>query len=207
MKFISAIVSAVCLVNAVDAFAPASLSSASASATSASSALQLAVGEVAPDFSLQDQNGKTIKRSSIKKPLVVYFYPSDSSPGCTKQAQSFNDRITSIRKTYGADVVGISGQDVESKQKFAVEEGLTFSILADADDAVRKEFNVPKELFGLFPGRVTYVLDKAGVCQLVYKELSKAESHVIKAEETLEEMKATNTGGGAGNPFAALFNK
>jgi len=208
MKFISAIVSAVCLVNAVDAFAPpASLSaSLSSAASAASSALNLAVGEVAPDFSLQDQNGKTIKRSSIKKPLVVYFYPSDSSPGCTKQAQSFNDRITSIRKTYGADVVGISGQDVESKQKFAVEEGLTFSILADADDAVRKEFNVPKELFGLFPGRVTYVLDKAGVCQLVYKELSKAESHVIKAEETLEEMKAT-TGGGAGNPFAALFNK
>jgi peroxiredoxin Q/BCP len=201
MKFISAIVSAVCVVNAVDAFAPVSLSSSS------SSALNLAVGETAPDFSLQDQNGKTIKRSSIKKPLVVYFYPADATPGCTKQAQSFNERITSIRKTYGADVVGISGQDVESKQKFAVEEGLTFSILADTDDAVRKEFNVPKAALGLFPGRVTYVLDKSGVCQLVYKDLSNAESHVIKAEEALEVMKATSSASKGGNPFASLFNK
>jgi peroxiredoxin Q/BCP len=205
MKFISAIVSAVCLVNAVDAFAPTSLSS-NLKSTSSNSALNLAVGETAPDFTLQDQNGKSIKRSSIKKPLVVYFYPADSTPGCTKQAQSFNERIASIRKTYGADVIGISGQDVVSKQKFAVDEKLTFSILADTNDSVRKEFNVPKAALGLFPGRVTYVLDKSGVCQLVYKELANAESHVIKAEEALETMKASAGASKGGNPFASLFN-
>ena len=193
MKF-SAVVSAACLVASTDAFV-------SKPSASASSALDLAVGEAAPDFSLVDQNGKTIKRSSIKKPLVVYFYPADSTPGCTKQAAGFNERIDEIRKTYGADVVGISGQGVESKQEFASEMGLTFSILADEDDAVRAEFGVPKAGFGLFPGRVTYVLDKSGDCVLSYQNLGDAESHIDKAVEALEELKAS----APSNPLASIF--
>jgi peroxiredoxin Q/BCP len=115
------------------AFAPSSGSAAAASAArqSTSSALNLAVGEAAPDFELVDQNGKKVKRSSFKKPLVVYFYPADSTPGCTKQATSFNAAVKDIRKEYGADVVGVSGQGVDSKQAFARELGLDFSILAD----------------------------------------------------------------------------
>ena len=110
----------------------------------ATSALNLAVGETAPDFELKDQNGKVVKRSSIKKPLVVYFYPADSTPGCTVQAQSFNQQVNEIRKNFGAELVGISGQGAESKQKFAEELGLTFSILADEGDKVRKAFAVPR---------------------------------------------------------------
>ena len=193
MKLVSAILSAAAISSAA-AFAPLQ------AASTRSSALNLAVGEIAPDFSLMDQNGKIIKRSSIKKPLVVYFYPADSTPGCTVQAQGFDDRIQEIRKTYGAEVVGISGQDVESKQKFANELGLSFSILADEGDAVRKEFGVPKAAFGLFPGRVTYVLDKSGVCQMVYQELADAASHVDKAAEKLAELKGSNT-----NALASLF--
>ena len=78
-------------------------------------------GETAPDFSLVDQNGKTFTRSKNKKPLVVYFYPADSTPGCTTQAKAFQSEIQDIRKQYKADVVGISGQGAESKQKFASE--------------------------------------------------------------------------------------
>jgi peroxiredoxin Q/BCP len=164
-----------------------------------SSPLNLAVGETAPDFSLLDQNGKTVTRSSIKKPLVVFFYPADSSPGCTKQATAFNDEVKELKSKYGATVVGISGQDVESKQKFASELGLSYSILADTGDAVRKAFEVPKALFVL-PGRVTYVLDKSGVCQKVYNELGNAESHVAVAAEALEEMTPVSK-----NPFASIF--
>lgn len=112
--------------------------------SSSATALDLAVGEVAPDFALKDQNGKTVQRSSMKKPLVVYFYPADSTPGCTVQAQSFNEQVNEIRKKFGADLVGISGQGAASKQKFAEELGLTFSILADEGDKVRKEFGVPR---------------------------------------------------------------
>ena len=84
------------LIAGAAAFAPAANSRVS------SSALNLAVGETAPDFALVDQNGKTVKRSSFKKPLVVYFYPADSTPGCTVQATEFNEQIKDIRKTYGA---------------------------------------------------------------------------------------------------------
>lgn len=153
------------------------------------SQLNLAVGETAPDFSLVDQNGKTVTRSKIKKPLVVYFYPADATPGCTVQAKTFNTIVDEIRKKFGADLVGISGQDVASKQKFAQELGLTFSILADDNDTVRKAFNVPKAAFGLLPGRVTYVLDKNGVCQKVYNELADAASHAQMAKDTLAALK------------------
>jgi thioredoxin-dependent peroxiredoxin len=193
MKY-SAALAIAAFVGSASAFAPAA-------SPAKISALNLAVGEVAPDFSLVDQNGKTFKRSSVKKPLVVYFYPADSSPGCTVQAQTFDSRIQEIRKEYGAEVVGVSGQDVASKQKFAEELGLSFSILADEGDAVRKSFNVPKAAFGLLPGRVTYVLDKAGVCQLVYNELGNAASHVDKAAEKLAELAPAKPA----NPFAAIF--
>lgn len=164
------------------AFAPA------ATVSRQSTALDLAVGESAPDFSLVDQNGKTFTRSKNKKPLVVYFYPADSTPGCTVQATKFNEEIESIRKQYKADVVGISGQGAESKQKFAEELGLSFSILADEGDEVRKSFGVPKAAFGFLPGRVTYVLDKEGVCQSVYDNLADAASHIEAAKDALDEM-------------------
>jgi cytochrome oxidase Cu insertion factor (SCO1/SenC/PrrC family) len=134
---VAALVAAVSRSPGATAFAPPSPSSAGRSAavaarpSSTSTALNLAVGEVAPDFELVDQNGKKVKRSSFKKPLVVYFYPADSTPGCTKQATSFNAAVKQIRNEYGADVVGVSGQGVDSKQAFARELGLDFSILAD----------------------------------------------------------------------------
>ncbi|KAL9185482.1 hypothetical protein ACHAXT_003259 [Thalassiosira profunda] len=163
------------------AFAPAAT-------VSRSTALNLAVGEAAPDFSLVDQNGKTFTRSKNKKPLVVYFYPADSTPGCTVQAKAFQDEIQDIRKQYKADVVGISGQGAESKQKFASELGLDFSILADEGDEVRKAFGVPKAAFGFLPGRVTYVLRADGVCESVYDNLTDAASHIEAAKDALEEM-------------------
>ena len=186
------------LLAGANAFAPIS-------APAKQTQLNLAVGETAPDFSLVDQSGKTVTRSKIKKPLVVYFYPADAPPGCTVQATSFNEQVTDIRKTYGAELVGISGQDVESKQAFAEDLGLTFSILADEGDEVRKAFAVPKAAFGFLPGRVTYVLDKTGACVMKYDNLGDAKSHVEKAAEALEELKASQPA--PSNPFAAIFKK
>jgi peroxiredoxin Q/BCP len=177
---IASIFVALC-VGTTSAYVPSKVSTS----TSTTTALQLAVGETAPDFSLKDQNGKIVKRSTFKKPLVVYFYPADATPGCTVQAKSFNEDINEIRKKYGADVVGISGQDVASKQKFAKELGLTFSILADEGDSVRNAFKVPKAAFGLLPGRVTYVLDKDGKCIKVYDNLTDAKSHIEQAKDAL----------------------
>lgn len=186
MKISASLITA--FATSASAFAPTSIISKQ------SSALNLAVGESAPDFSLVDQNGKTFTRSKNKKPLVVYFYPADSTPGCTVQATAFNDEITAIRKEYKADVVGISGQGAESKQKFAAELGLDFSILADEGDEVRKAFEVPKAAFGFLPGRVTYVLDKNGVCTSVYDNLTDAASHINAAKDALSEMPTKKAG-------------
>ena len=182
------------LVAGTSAFAPSSMN-----ARRTFTSLNLKVGETAPDFSLLDQNGKTVTRSKIKKPLVVYFYPADATPGCTIQANAFNDQVNEIRKEYKADVVGISGQDVESKQAFAKDLGLDFSILADDNDETRNAFGVPKALLGLFPGRVTYVLDKDGVCVSVYDNLGDAASHVDAAKDALSEIEVESS------PFA-FFN-
>jgi peroxiredoxin Q/BCP len=183
----------VTLAASASAFAP----SAAVSRTASSSALDLAVGDTAPDFVLIDQNGKAFTRSKNKKPLVVYFYPADATPGCTVQAKAFQEEIQNIRKEYKADVVGISGQGAASKQKFASELGLDFSILADDGDVVRKAFGVPKAAFGFLPGRVTYVLDKDGVCTSVYDNLTDAASHIQAAKDALAEMKPTKPAKGA----------
>jgi peroxiredoxin Q/BCP len=183
----------VTLAASASAFAPSSAVSRTASA----SALDLAVGEAAPDFVLIDQNGKAFTRSKNKKPLVVYFYPADATPGCTVQAKAFQSEIQDIRKEYKADVVGISGQGAASKQKFASELGLDFSILADDGDVVRKAFGVPKAAFGFLPGRVTYVLDKDGVCTSVYDNLTDAASHIQAAKDALAEMKPAKPAKGA----------
>ncbi len=134
----------------------------------------------------------------------MYFYPADSTPGCTAQATAFNEQVAEIKKTYGAELVGISGQGVESKQEFAKELGLGFSILADEDNAVRTAFNVPKAAFGFLPGRVTYVLDKTGECVFVYNDLVDAKSHVEAATGALAELKASAPA--PSNPFASFFN-
>jgi peroxiredoxin Q/BCP len=121
------------------------------------------------------------------------------------QATEFNKQVNDIRKKYGADLVGISGQGVESKQAFAKELGLTFSILADEGDKVRSAFKVPKAAFGFLPGRVTYVLDKNGVCVSVYDNLADAKSHVAAATTALAELKGSSSS--SSKPFGSLFGK
>ncbi len=119
----------------------------------------------------------------------MYIQTNTTKTNQSVQAKAFQEEIQSIRKEFKADVVGISGQGAESKQKFAQELGLDFSILADEGDSVRKEFGVPKAAFGFLPGRVTYVLDKDGVCTSVYDNLADAASHIEKAKEALAAMK------------------
>lgn len=135
--------------------------------------------------------------------IISNFHPllcsksttSSTTTSRSVQAKAFQEEIQSIRKEFKADVVGISGQGAESKQQFAQELGLDFSILADEGDAVRKEFGVPKAAFGFLPGRVTYVLDKDGVCTSVYDNLADAASHIEKAKEALAEIQPAKKAG------------
>ncbi|GAB2219213.1 hypothetical protein Droror1_Dr00006844 [Drosera rotundifolia] len=140
-------------------------------------------GSVPPAFTLKDQDGKTVNLSKFKgKPVVVYFYPADETPGCTKQACAFRDSYEKFKKA-GAEVVGISGDDASSHKAFQKKYRLPFTLLSDEGNKVRKEWGVPADLFGALPGRQTYVLDKNGVVQLIYNNQFQPEKHI---DETLK---------------------
>lgn len=101
-----------------------------------------------------------------KKNVVLYFYPKDETPGCTREACSFRDSYQELTNL-GAEVLGVSGQSIESHKSFATHYGLPFILLSDEDNAVRKLYGVPSSL-GILPGRVTYIIDKQGVVRHIF---------------------------------------
>nr|AEY76087.1 peroxiredoxin Q [Haloxylon ammodendron] len=140
-------------------------------------------GSMAPAFTLKDQDGKTVSLSKFKgKPVVVYFYPADETPGCTKQACAFRDSYEKFKKA-GAEVIGISGDDTSSHKSFKQKYKLPFTLLSDEGNRVRNDWGVPSDLFGALPGRQTYVLDRNGVVRLVYNNQFQPEKHI---DETLK---------------------
>jgi peroxiredoxin Q/BCP len=146
----------------------------------------LDVGQPAPDFTLKTATGDTFRLRDLRgRHVVLYFYPKDDTPGCTAQACSFRDQFEDFRDL-GAEVVGISSDSEKSHQKFAQKHNLPFQLLADTDGKVRKLFEVPRALLGLLPGRVTFVIDKAGIIQYIFNSLSGATDHVSKTKEVLQ---------------------
>lgn len=145
-------------------------------------------GQVPPSFKLKDQDGKLVSLDKFKgKPVVVYFYPADETPGCTKQACAFRDSYEKFKKA-GAEVIGISGDDTASHKAFAKKYRLPFTLLSDEGNKVRKEWGVPSDLFGALPGRETYVLDKKGVVQLVYNNQFQPEKHIDETLKLLQSL-------------------
>jgi thioredoxin-dependent peroxiredoxin len=147
------------------------------------------VGSSVPQFTLPDQNGNEFSINSVigKKNLVIYFYPKDDSPGCTKEACAFRDQFEVFNEA-DAMIIGISGQSVESHKQFAEKYHLTFTLLSDEGDKVRKLFGVPSSL-GMIPGRVTYIVDKSGKVVYVFNSQTQATKHVEEALRILKELK------------------
>lgn len=144
-------------------------------------------GDPAPDFTLHDQNGKEVKLSDHRgKPVVLYFYPKDDTPGCTAESCAFRDSYEDF-KDIGAEVIGISSDSAESHSKFAAKYSLPFVLLSDRGGKVRKSFGVPTT-FGLLPGRVTYVLDKDGVVQKVFNSQFNPKKHIDEARRVLAKL-------------------
>ena len=146
------------------------------------------VGDKAPDFALPSQMGDNVTLSEFfgKKNIVLYFYPKDESIGCTKEACSFRDRYEELTNL-GAEVLGVSGQSVESHKSFATHHGLPFILLSDKDNKVRELYGVPSTM-GIIPGRVTYIIDKKGVVRHIFSSQTQAERHVEEAKRTLKEL-------------------
>nr|WP_315164970.1 peroxiredoxin [uncultured Flavobacterium sp.] len=148
----------------------------------------LKVGDVIPNFKAKDANGNDFDSQNIvgKKPLVIYFYPKDNTPGCTAEACSFRDQYEDF-KDLGAEVIGISSDSVSSHQQFSEQYKLPFILLSDNDKKIKTLFGVPSGLFGLLPGRVTYVTDKNGVIQMIFDSML-ATKHIPKALQAIKKL-------------------
>ena len=124
-------------------------------------------GKKAPAFSLKDQDGKTHSlKDYAGRPLILYFYPKDDTPGCTTEACSFRDALPDFSKVK-ATVLGVSVLDTESKAKFAKKHGLNFPLLADEDHAVADKYGAwqEKSMYGrkyMGVARITYLIDADG---------------------------------------------
>jgi peroxiredoxin Q/BCP len=153
-------------------------------------AQELAAGDKAPAFSLKDQGGKVVTLQGLKgKQVVLYFYPKDDTPGCTKEACEFRDSIGPFRKA-GAVVLGVSLDGEESHRKFIARYALPFPLLSDLDASVSKAYGVYKEknMYGKkYWGieRSTFVIDPAGKVKAVFRKV-KVDGHV---DEVLEALK------------------
>jgi len=147
------------------------------------------VGDTAPDFTLPSQSGASVSLSDFRgKSVVLYFYPKDDTPGCTKESCAFRDQYE-VFQNAGAEVIGVSADSPDSHQRFAAKYQLPFTLLSDTGNQVRKLYGVPATL-GLLPGRVTYVIDQQGVVQHIFNSQFNFQGHVDQALKTLQQIEA-----------------
>lgn len=144
----------------------------------------LAQGTPAPDFTAQAHDGTTVQLSKLQgKPVVLYFYPKDETPGCTIEAQSFRDEMPDFEQ-HGATVLGVSLDSIESHKQFAENHNLQFPLLADTKGEVATKYGVSTE--GGYARRVTFVIDPKGTIAKVYPQVD-VKGH---ADEVLEVVKS-----------------
>src|SRR5437660_5028060 len=151
-------------------------------------------GRKAPPFELSDGSGKLVKLADLigRRNLVLYFYPKDMTPGCTIEACSFRDNLSSLTGL-GAEVVGVSPDSSESHQKFTAKHDLNFRLLSDTGNKVSKAYGVykMKSLYGRqFMGieRTTFVIDREGVIRKVFPKV-RVDGHTDQVIEALKELR------------------
>lgn len=156
-------------------------------------AIGLRVGDPAPDFTLPSGDGPPVSLADYrgKSEVVLFFYPKDDSPGCTAEACSFRDSHQAFLEA-GAAVVGVSADPSESHRAFAGRHRLPFPLLTDADGSVRARYGVARTL-GLIPGRVTFLIDRAGVIRHVFSSQLRPARHVREALDALGAIRESGT--------------
>ncbi len=151
--------------------------------------IQVKVGDKAPDFEGPTSDGSRLGLKDFlgKKNVVLYFYPKDDTPGCTREACSFRDNTQSIRDL-GAEIVGVSLDSVQSHSKFADKYGLPFPLISDRDKRVAKAYGVLRDI-GLSTNRVTFIIDKNGKIAKIFPkvDVTKHTEEVVTALKELPE--------------------
>jgi len=151
------------------------------------------VGDKAPDFTLPSQTGEQVRLSDRlgERIVVLYFYPKDETAGCTKEACAFRDSYEVFAEA-GAEVIGVSSDSVDRHAAFAGHHELPFTLLSDQGGQVRKSYAVPATL-GILPGRVTYVIDRAGIVRHVFSSQTNIGRHVNDALDVVKKLSAERT--------------
>ncbi len=154
---------------------------------------KIQIGDTIPSFTLKDQNGNDFDITTLlgRKKLVIFFYPQDGSLNCTREACYFRD-LSDVFEEADAVVIGISSQSVESHKEFAEVNKLKYSLLSDRDNVVRKLFGVPGRIFGLIPGRVTYVADRSGKVVYIFDSQTETQRHADEALKICLLLKRTD---------------
>ncbi|MDY0170522.1 MAG: peroxiredoxin [Thermoguttaceae bacterium] len=149
------------------------------------------VGDRAPEFSVTAHTGEPIRLSDFRndKVVVLFFYPRDGTPVCTKEACAFRDHYEQFVEA-GAQVIGVSSSSEGSHQTFAALHSLPFPLISDRDGSLRKAFGVPKTL-GFLPGRVTYVIDQQGIVRMAFSAQMTADRHVTEALDMVRQLVAS----------------
>jgi peroxiredoxin Q/BCP len=140
------------------------------------------IGDKAPDFSLKNGSGNTVRLSDItgNAVVVLYFYPKNNTPGCTREACSFRDSYQDFTDL-GAEVIGVSSDTGASHAGFSAQHNLPFILLSDTDGEVRRAYGIVSILFGMLPGRVTFVIDRQGVIRHVFSSQLRVGRHIDEA--------------------------
>jgi peroxiredoxin Q/BCP len=161
---------------------------------------EVQIGTPAPDFSLPCSTGELVRLSDFrgKSEVVLFFYPKDNSPACTAQACSFRDHYEAFRDA-GAEVIGISSDSETSHQRFARLWKLPFFLVSDSKGEVRARYRVSRTL-GLFPGRVTYLIDREGVIRHIFSSQLQPGRHVTEMLEALRKLRGNSSNHGEVSP-------
>ena len=140
--------------------------------------MSLSIGDELPQFTLKDQEGEDFhsREMTTYQPLVIFFYPKDFTPGCTREVCDFRDQYEDFTEL-GARVIGISSDSTKSHARFATRYGLPFILLSDPKGEVRKRFGIKNSLLNLLPGRETFVFDSQGKLAHRYRN-SMAKDHM-----------------------------
>lgn len=138
--------------------------------------MSLKVGQKAPDFKVNDQDGNLVSLSQFRgKKVVLYFYPKDQTPGCTVEACNLRDNYKVLQKK-GYEILGVSTDSEKSHQKFIEKQQLPFSLLADTEKAIHEKYGtwVEKSMYGrkyMGTARVTFVIDEKGVIEEIIEKV------------------------------------
>ncbi len=151
----------------------------------------LKIGDTAPDFKVNNQDGNSVSLALLKgKKVILYFYPKDSTPGCTAEACNLRDNYKKLHEA-GYEVLGVSSDDEKSHKKFIAKEKLPFSLLADTNKAIHEKYGtwVEKSMYGrkyMGTARVTFVINEKGIIdEIIEKVDTKNHTVQILKEDTL----------------------